>query len=195
MALELLLFFTLFFAAAFFWPTWRLWRRDRINALVLPYDDSVHGTVGRWFRGTLAAIFVILALMSFGAPETAFGSLSWLTNTWIGIAGWALLAFALGWVVLAQAQMGASWRIGIDPGAPQPLVGNGLFGLSRNPIFMGMRIALLGLFMVLPNAFTLAVLGMAEVLMQIQVRLEETHLERVHGRDYQNYRNAVRRWI
>ena len=36
MPLELLLFFAIFFALAFFWPTFRLWRRERVNALVLP---------------------------------------------------------------------------------------------------------------------------------------------------------------
>ena len=41
----------LFFAIAMAWPTWRIWQRDGINALVLPSDDTVHGLVGRWFKG------------------------------------------------------------------------------------------------------------------------------------------------
>jgi len=44
MPIALLVFFATFFALAFFWPTFRLWRRDGVNALVLPYDDTAYGT-------------------------------------------------------------------------------------------------------------------------------------------------------
>lgn len=91
--------------------------------------------------------------------------------------------------------MGKSWRIGIDAGAAPPLVRTGLFAISRNPIFLGMRVSLLGLFLVLPNAVTLAVLLVAETLIQVQVRLEEEHLQRVHGTAYATYRRSARRWL
>jgi protein-S-isoprenylcysteine O-methyltransferase Ste14 len=97
--------------------------------------------------------------------------------------------------MLAQAQMGASWRIGIDTNASPPLVTGGLFALSRNPIFLGMRVSLLGLFLVLPNAVTLAILLAGEVLMQIQVRFEEDHLEATGGADYLAYHSSVGRWL
>jgi hypothetical protein len=61
MHIALFLFYVLFFAAAFVWPTWRLWRRDGVNALVLPRDDSPHGLVGNWFRLVLLALFAGLA--------------------------------------------------------------------------------------------------------------------------------------
>ena len=195
MALPLLLFFTIFFAAAFFWPTWRLWRRDRVNGLVLAYDDSAHGLVARWFRLTLIAVFILLAALVSGFPSELVGPLTAVESGIARAAGWTLLAVSLVWIVAAQARMGASWRIGIDRGSTPPLVRTGIFGLSRNPIFLGMRASLLGLFLVLPNAATLAILLVGEVLMQIQVRLEEEHLTAAHGAGYQEYRSAVRRWI
>mgnify|MGYP001490612632 CR=1 FL=1 len=66
----------------------------------------------------------------------------------------------------------------------------GVFRLSRNPIFLGMRLTLLGLFLVIPNAVTLAVLVLGNVLVQVQVRLEEAF-----GEVYARYREQVRRWI
>lgn len=75
------------------------------------------------------------------------------------------------------------------------LVRTGVFGRSRNPIFLGMRINLAGLFLVLPNAFTFAGLLLGEALIQVQVRLEETHLSSVFGGEYEAYRRAVRRWL
>jgi protein-S-isoprenylcysteine O-methyltransferase Ste14 len=72
--------------------------------------------------------------------------------------------------------MGKSWRIGIDEERPATLVRQGVFGLSRNPIFLGMMVTLLGLFLSIPNAVTLLVLALGVVLIQIQVRLEEEFL-------------------
>ena len=195
MPLQLLLYFTLFFAAAMFWPTWRLWRREGVNAFVLPRDDSVEGYVGRWFRFVLIGIPVLLAALSAGLPVEAAGPLTWLDRPALKIASWAMLAASLVWVVIAQAQMGISWRIGIDARSRPPLVRSGVFSISRNPIFLGMRAALLGLFLALPNAATLTILIAGEILIQVQVRLEEAYLGKIHGAEYRRYTEEVRRWI
>ena len=195
MAAALLLYFLLFFAAAFFWPTWRLWRTQRVNALVLPYDDTAHGLVGRWFRLTLVAMFVMLAALAVGLPEEKIGRLDWLQAAPLRALGWAVLAASFIWIVVAQAQMGQSWRIGVDTQTRPPLVSSGLFSLSRNPIFLGMRLSLAGLFFVIPNAGTLCILLLGEVLIQIQVRLEEAHLSSAFGEDYVMYQKSVRRWL
>lgn len=123
------------------------------------------------------------------------GPLTWLQVEVMSGLGWAVLLLSLGWIVLAQRQMGRSWRIGIDTLAQPPLVTTGLFGISRNPIFLGMRVNLLGLLLVFPNAMTLSACLLGEVLMQVQVRLEEQHLERELGEAYQAYRSKTRRWI
>ena len=194
-ALGLLGYFALFFLVALFWPTWRLWRRDGTNALVLPRDDSAHGIVGRWFRVTLLAVPIALGSLAAGAPREALGRILWLEIDAARFGGWAILAISLVWIVAAQRQMGASWRVGIESGSQPPLIRNGLFALSRNPIFLGMRLALAGLFLALPNAATLAILLVGEVLMQVQVRLEEEHLSRTLRGDYEAYRTLVRRWL
>ena len=49
--------------------------------------------------------------------------------------GWVLMGLSLTLMLVAQAQMGLSWRIGIDEKNRTGLVTNGLFSLSRNPIF------------------------------------------------------------
>jgi protein-S-isoprenylcysteine O-methyltransferase Ste14 len=76
-----------------------------------------------------------------------------------------------------------------------PLVRKGVFDLSRNPIFLGMMLTLLGLFLVIPNAVTLLAFVLGVVLIQIQVRLEEAFLSGAHGEDYADYRRYVRRWL
>lgn len=194
-AMALLAYFSLFFLAAFFWPTWRLRRRHGTNALVLPRDDSAQGVVGKWFRLTLLTIPAVLVPVALGVPLDVVGRLPWLEIESLQMGGWALLAGSLLWVIAAQAQMGASWRIGIDAAGQPPLIRTGLFAISRNPIFLGMRFALLGLFLTLPTGATLAVLLLGEALMQIQVRLEEAHLQAALGDEYDAYRRRTRRWL
>lgn len=191
----LFLFYVAYFSAAFVWPTWRMRRRTGASPLVLPKDDTPHGLVGNWFRAVLIALFVGLAAAAAGLPPVAFGPLLWLQGEALVLIGWGLMILALGWTVIAQAQMGRSWRIGIDTANQPPLVRSGLFAVSRNPIFLGMRLNLLGLFLVWPNALTAMALLLGEVLMQLQVRLEEQHLQAAIGEPYLAYRRVVRRWV
>lgn len=191
----LFLFYAAYFSAAFVWPTWRVWRRTGASPLVLPKDDTPHGLVGNWFRAVLIALFAGLAAAAAGLPPDTFGPLLWLQGEALVLIGWGLMILALGWTVIAQAQMGRSWRIGIDTANQPPLVRSGLFAVSRNPIFLGMRLNLLGLLLVWPNALTAVALLLGEVLMQLQVRLEEQHLQAAIGEPYLAYRRVVRRWV
>jgi protein-S-isoprenylcysteine O-methyltransferase Ste14 len=91
--------------------------------------------------------------------------------------------------------MGDSWRIGIDDQTKSPLVQHGLFGVSRNPIFLGMMVMLMGLLFTIPTGVTLAVTLLGIVLIHIQVRLEEPFLLEKYGETYRDYQKRVRRWI
>jgi protein-S-isoprenylcysteine O-methyltransferase Ste14 len=91
--------------------------------------------------------------------------------------------------------MGNAWRIGIDDENPTELVTSGIFRLSRNPIFLGVRLNFVGLFLVLPNAVTLVIWLLGDAMLQIQVLLEEEYLRQAHGEAYQKYIQQVRRWL
>jgi protein-S-isoprenylcysteine O-methyltransferase Ste14 len=183
------------FTLVFIWPTLRLKLQTGTNAIVLPAGDTADAIVGRWFKATMAGLLAMTALIAFApAPWNNPGALPLPWPEVRLIAGWLILAAALAVVALAQTQMGSSWRIGIDPKATA-LRAHGLFGRSRNPIFLGMRAMLVGLFLIMPNALSLAFLLLGEVLIQIQVRFEEVHLEHLHGDEYRNYRAKVPRWI
>ncbi|NJN54752.1 MAG: hypothetical protein HC804_08380 [Anaerolineae bacterium] len=58
-----------------------------------------------------------------------------------------------------------------------------------------MRINLLGLFLILPNAVTLTIWISGDVLIQMQVYLEEAYLRQQHGLAYEQYCQEVRRWL
>ena len=119
--------------------------------------------------------------------------ITYLQTSTLQYTGTALCALSLTWTVVAQIQMGNSWRIGLDSTHRTELIKNGLFSVSRNPIFAGMILALLGLFMVIPNAITLLVLVCGYLLIQIQIRLEEEFLLQQHGEEYAAYKKKVNR--
>ena len=188
-------YFLGYFLVAFVWRSVLVFRRTGVNPLVFPHSDDAHGYVGRALKVATAACAVIVVGNLFSGADKWLGHYAPLDGSLATIAGWTLLLSSLVWLLIAQAQMGSSWRIGIDSQHRTSLVQSGLFGISRNPIFLAMRVNLLGLFLVLPCAATLALLVAGELLMQVQVRLEEQHLSSLHGPEYVAYCRKVRRWI
>jgi protein-S-isoprenylcysteine O-methyltransferase Ste14 len=190
------LYLLAYFAAAFFWRSFIVWKRTGINPVTFTQSDNAHDFIGKVFKIVFALIVIVVLVYAFWpGGYRYFVPITWFEHSsviWIGVA---LLILSFAWTVLAQAQMGESWRIGIDEEHRTPLVTCGVFGLSRNPIFVGMKITLLGLFLIIPNAFTLLAFAMGVVLIQIQVRLEEEFLRKSHGEVYESYRRQVRRWI
>lgn len=191
-----LIYLLLFVLAAMVWRSYRVWKMTGINPYRLGATPSVHDYVGRWFKLVIVGIALVAALSAFfPAGYDTLRIHGWPQTTVTSLIGFGLMTIALIWVLIAQAHMGASWRIGIDDANTTALVRGGLFQFSRNPIFLGMRICLLGLLLVLPNAVNLALCILGEVLIQIQVRLEEQHLSKLHGVEYDAYRTSTRRWI
>ncbi|MCX8524842.1 isoprenylcysteine carboxylmethyltransferase family protein [Chryseobacterium formosus] len=88
-----------------------------------------------------------------------------------------------------------SWRIGIDEDLKTELITIGLFNYSRNPIFFGMLLSLIGLFFTLPTLTSLIFFIISTILIQTQIRLEEEFLLNQHGNDYLQYKAKVRRFL
>lgn len=190
------LYLVVYFAVAFVWRSVAVYKTTGINPYVLGGSDSAYDYIGATFRLTFLAVVAVIILFSvFSGFYDYAAPIFWLERDFIRTFGLTLLAASLIWTAIAQVQMGASWRIGIDRKNRTELVENGLFKLSRNPIFLGMRIALAGFFLTIPNAVTLLTYVLGDVLMQIQVRLEEEHLRALHGAKYAEFTARVRRWI
>ncbi len=196
MKIFLVTYFLTFFSLAMILPTYRVWKTTGVNPYKLGSSDSAHDYIGKFFRLVIAGCgLVVIAFALFPNLYASLLPITQLEAARVKIFGGVLLVFALIWVLIAQIHMQKSWRIGIDEDVQTELVQTGLFKISRNPIFLGMRIMLLGIFLVIPNAVTLVILIAGELLIQIQVRLEEEFLTRTHGTAYMAYQKKVRRWI
>jgi len=185
-----------YFAIAFIAKSVIVANRIGKNPLVLPKDDSAYGLIGIYFKLLMAAMFIYVLLFAF-IPTLydkflPISQLNSITTKYVGIG---LLSFAFIWTVIAQGHMKSSWRIGIDTETKTELITTGLFKVSRNPIFLGMIICWVGLFLTTPNALTGLFLILGYVLIQIQIRLEEEFLTKQHGQQYLSYRQRVRRLI
>lgn len=189
-------YFIIYFGIAFVLKTVTVAKRIGKNPLVLPKDDSAYGLIGLYFKLTLIAMFVyVVAYAFFPTWHDNFLPITQLDNQPVKYVGLALLFISLVWTVVAQGDMKNSWRIGIDTDTKTELMTSGLFAISRNPIFFGMILSLLGLFVTTPNALTLIFLILGYVLIQIQIRLEEEFLANEHGQVYIDYKQKVRRLI
>jgi protein-S-isoprenylcysteine O-methyltransferase Ste14 len=108
----------------------------------------------------------------------------------------AVLAALATWLVWrGQEDMAASWRIGIAPGEQTELVTGGLFRFCRNPIYLGLDVALAAFCCLLPGYFSGGLLVLGAVLLQVQARLEEAYLLQQHGAAYAAYCARVGRFL
>jgi protein-S-isoprenylcysteine O-methyltransferase Ste14 len=180
----------------FVWRSYVVWKKTGANPFTFKNSDTAHDFVGRIFKLTFA--LVVLVVLVYALSPAAYDYLApirWLEHSslqWIGVA---FLLLSLVWTIIAQAQMGEAWRIGIDTEHRTPLVQTGIFHISRNPIYIGVVITLSGLFLILPNALTLLILILGLVLIGVQVRLEEEHVAKMYPQEYAEYCRRVRRWL
>ncbi|MCX8532553.1 methyltransferase family protein [Chryseobacterium luquanense] len=190
------LFFIVFFLTAFFGTSFIVSKRIGKNPNVLPKDDSAYGLIGKYFKIALFLLFVYMILLLIFPQDISLKfNISLLRNNIFKYFGMSLMVLSLIWVLIAQFQMKNSWRIGIDEELKTELITTGLFKYSRNPIFFGMLLSLIGLFFTLPTLISLIFFVVSNILIQTQIRLEEDFLLNQHGKDYLQYKAKVRRFL
>ena len=79
---------------------------------------------------------------------------------------------------------------------PRKLVTNGLFNISRNPIYLGFALCLFGVWLLL--GMVLPIIGciiFVLVTNYCYIPFEERAMQNTFGAEYQRYKSKVRRWI
>lgn len=109
-------------------------------------------------------------------------------------AGLALVAAGTVLAVLGSRDLGASWRIGVDEATPGPLVARGIYRHTRNPIFEGMLLALLGIVAWAPTLPGALLWLASAALLRAQAAREEAFLAARHGPAYEAYMARTGRW-
>ena len=111
------------------------------------------------------------------------------------ILGVAFLLVGLIPFVLAFLNFGTSWRIGIDRKTPGALVTGGIFGVTRNPIYVGFILFFFGIFFLHGTWFFLIFALLAIVAIHFQILREEEFLKQQYGQSYEEYRRRAARYL
>lgn len=186
-----------FIVLVFVVPSVRVYKQTGIN----PFRFATKHNEAHDYIGATMKVFILLLLIAvliYSFSTTVYDYLApfeYLEQQYLKLAGLIIGHVSLIGIVVAQRQMRQSWRIGIDYEHKTDLISSGLFAKSRNPIFLFLLFSLAGLFLVLPNAITLAVLFSAYIVLQITMRLEEDFLMKQHGEQYLTYKKKVARLI
>ena len=170
---------------------WQLRRTGRSGWVGVSRHGGPAARMGAALFGTalLAGLFGVLAPVAGAVQVVSPGP---------GPAGvgLALTVAGLAVVLVSQAQMGVSWRIGVDPGERTSLVTGGVFGWTRNPVFTGMVMVQVGVAFMVPSWWSVVAVLLLVAAVQLQVRVvEEPYLRRVHGRVYRGYAARVGRFV
>lgn len=85
----------------------------------------------------------------------------------------------------------------IIPGQkPEFMVAEGTYKFTRNPMYLGVTIGLLGISIYIGNMLSLLSPLIFFLIMNYYfVPFEEKLMENIFGREYLDYKNRVRRWI
>jgi protein-S-isoprenylcysteine O-methyltransferase Ste14 len=137
----------------------------------------------------LAGLMWLLARNTAGfswAPEVR------LTALMVFFAAGAGIGLAGVWSFRRARTTVNPWR----PYASSALVVSGVYRRTRNPMYLGLLLALVGWGLCLANAYALLLAcSFVPYMNRFQIRPEERALERTYGEAFVDYCRTVRRWV
>ena len=84
----------------------------------------------------------------------------------------------------------------LKPESTSSLVVSGVYRVSRNPMYVGMLLVLLGWAVLLSNVLAFLIVPAFVLYMnRFQIGPEEAVLSKMFGEEFATYRSRVRRWI
>jgi protein-S-isoprenylcysteine O-methyltransferase Ste14 len=111
---------------------------------------------------------------------------------WVGL--FLCVAANIGFA-LTLAAFGDSFRVGIDENKLDKLITNGMFNISRNPIYVSFLILFIGLFLIHRNIVIAIAVVLFALAIHRQVLREEKFLVKHYGAEYEEYRKKVRQYL
>jgi protein-S-isoprenylcysteine O-methyltransferase Ste14 len=146
---------------------------------------------------------IIRPPLAWGLAVVAGLALDWLVDLpflpagvpsgWLGAILFVLALALFAWAIMTMTRAGSN----VPTNRPSTtIVESGPYRFSRNPIYLGMFLALIGFAMAFDNPWLLMILvPFALVIRYGVVAREEVYLERKFGDVYRGYRSRVRRWL
>jgi protein-S-isoprenylcysteine O-methyltransferase Ste14 len=156
----------------------KLWGIDKKDYLIPPF-----------------ALFFIYHIFSSTLPLPSISKQVFFNGSVISWVGVVLCLAGTLISILALISIRGSFRIGIDTETAQKLQINGIFSLSRNPIYVSYAVMLTGQLLVFPNWIMVICFIATLWLFHRQVLREEVFLKKYYGGEFLQYCKRVRRYI
>jgi protein-S-isoprenylcysteine O-methyltransferase Ste14 len=143
----------------------------------------------------LPPVYLLLSLLLMGVLDRYLPSLALIPPPY-NYAGFAVLLSGLG-LIVACAVMYKKADTPIIPFEPSTaLITHGIYRYTRNPIYLGMLIILLGAAIAFGSLSTFLVPPVFFYIIQEgYIKYEEPFLEQIFGDRYREYTSRVRRWL
>jgi protein-S-isoprenylcysteine O-methyltransferase Ste14 len=152
-------------------------------------DASINRTLFYISKYSILALWGAMVLQIWGV-NISFIEVPLLLKV-IGLVLW-FYGFAL--LYIGRFELGSSFRLGI-PKEHTLLRVDGLFRLSRNPMYIGMYATVVASAIYTLNP-VIILLGVFVIFIHHSIVLaEENHMQNVFGREYLDYCSRVRRYI
>ncbi|MEW6084722.1 MAG: isoprenylcysteine carboxylmethyltransferase family protein [Chloroflexota bacterium] len=116
---------------------------------------------------------------------------SLMRNIGLGMAGIGFLLGLLAFYSFMKA------RTTMDPhGSVKTVVSSGVYRFTRNPIYLGMVLMLIGFPLTFGNVWGIPLaLAFIPLMNKLVIEHEEAYLEKKFGEAYTGYMSRVRRWL
>jgi protein-S-isoprenylcysteine O-methyltransferase Ste14 len=143
----------------------------------------------------LALLLIAGILMGLAALATPSLGWAYAIRVVVGpaFAAIGILIAVSGLVAFRRARTSAS---PMRPDKASSLVASGIYSYTRNPMYLGMLLVLIGWAAYLARPWALVVLPVFVIYMnRFQIGPEERVLQGIFGAEFEAYRRRVRRWL
>lgn len=164
--------------------------RDRPSRIALsaPFSSSA------WLRARPPSIAFGIVGLSLAMHAVLLGAAAPLGRA--PLAGGLIAAAGIGWMLWAAWAFRAAGTTILPTGEPSVLVEEGPFRFGRNPMYLGIAVALLGAALALGvPVLALGAAVFAWVVQRVHIPYEEARLRQRFGGWYADYQAEVRRWV
>jgi len=155
--------------------------------------DAAHKSKWKIGEVVFGVPFLLGVALQFAVPLAAPpGALRWI----LALTGGVLVIAAVALVAAARREL-ARFRQPTDPGHPtSKLVTTGVFAISRNPLYLGGALLLLGIALAFNLLWAVLAVALATIICRYAlIAPEERYLAARFGTAYAEYRATVRRWL
>jgi protein-S-isoprenylcysteine O-methyltransferase Ste14 len=170
------------------------WRhRKRSRKFTVPAMADTADTANVIVRPPIAWVLAVLAGLALNWLMPLPFLPAVVSSGWLGAIVFVLALVLVAWAITTMTRAGSN----VPTNLPSTtIVEAGPYRVTRNPIYLGMVLGLIGLAIAFNSLWLLmALVPFALVIRYGVITREEAYLDRKFGDVYRRYRARVRRWL